>query len=457
MKNKVFCVTKRVLDLFRISLSEKQLNSFFQFVQFGIVGLSNTLISYLVYCLLVKLGVYYILASIIGFVVSVINSFFWNNKYVFKKGENETRSALSSFIKTFISYAWSGLFLSNILLYIWVDYLNINEIIAPIINLFITVPLNFVMNKLWAFKTKKILCAAVTGCTGSVGVALIEKLVDDGYTVYAVLNPESKRNSNIPENEKVKKIFCGIDEYRKLPDLIDEKCSMFFHLAWAGTFGEGRNDSELQHKNIEFSLDAVRAAKALGCEVFVGVGSQAEYGRVNCKLTDSTPTNPENEYGKAKLIANQKTRELCNELGIRHEWARLLSVYGPFDHVNSLVYSAIFQLKRGINPEYTPAEQIWDLLYCEDAANAINLIAKNGKPNEIYVVGSGEEKPLKEYIETIHRVVNPDIIPVFGQKKYSENQVMYLCADIEKLEKDTGFKQNVTFEEGIKRMAKEIK
>ncbi|MBO4338349.1 MAG: NAD-dependent epimerase/dehydratase family protein [Clostridia bacterium] len=300
-------------------------------------------------------------------------------------------------------------------------------------------------------------CAIVTGCTGSVGVSLINKLVCEGYTVFAVLNPESKRNSNVPENEKVKKIFCGIDEYQKLPEMINEKCSVFFHLAWAGTFGEGRNDVALQQKNIEYSLDAVKAAKALGCEVFVGVGSQAEYGRVDCKLTDFTPANPENEYGKAKLIASQRTKELCNELGIHHEWTRLLSVYGPFDHEKSLVYSAISQLKSGICPEYTPAEQIWDLLYCSDAANAIYLVAKEGKPNETYVIGSGEEKPLKEYIETIHRVVNPDIKPVFGQRKYGENQVMYLCADIKKLENDTSYKQEIPFEEGIKRMAKEIK
>ena len=299
--------------------------------------------------------------------------------------------------------------------------------------------------------------AVITGCTGSVGVSLIEKLIDEGYTVYAVLNPESKRNSNIPENEKIKKVLCGIDGYAKLPEMIDEKCSVFFHLAWAGTFGEGRNDVELQKKNIEYSLEAVRAAKKIGCEAFVGVGSQAEYGRINKKLTDKTPAKPETEYGKAKLEASEKTRELCNELGIRHEWVRLLSVFGPFDNKDSLVYSAVSKLKIGICPEYTPAEQIWDLLYCTDAANAIYLVAKNGKPDNIYVIGSGEEKPLKKYIEEIHKAVNPDIKPVFGQREYGSNQVMYLCADISKLKNDTSYKQEIPFEDGIKRMAKKIK
>ena len=451
-----FC-SKILLKLFGYELSDEKKNSLVQFIKFGFVGASNTIISYVIYFVLVKLSVYYLIASVIGFVASVINSFFWNNKYVFKKGKNESRSLVSSFIKTFIAYAWTGLFLSNILLYIWVDIMGINKIIAPVITLLITIPLNFAINKFWAFKTKKHPCSAiVTGCTGSVGVALIEKLVSEGVTVYAVLNPDSDRNSNVPDSEKVKRIFCDISSYSALPSLINEKCDAFFHLAWAGTFGSGRNDVALQQKNIEYSLDAVNAAKELGCSVFIGVGSQAEYGRVNEKLSDKTPTNPENEYGKAKLVAGERTRELCRTLGIRHEWVRLLSVFGPFDNKDSLIYSSVSALKNGVSPQYTKGEQIWNLLWSGDAANAIYLTALKGSDGEIYVVGSGEEKPLKEYIKKIHSVVAPDIPPVFGEREYAENQVTYLCANTNKI-KGIGFSSETPFEEAIKRMASEIK
>ena len=140
------------VNVFRLKISEEKWQAFTQFVKFGLVGVSNTLISYVVYMLLVALGVNYLLSSVIGFTVSVANSFHWNNKYVFVEGENENRSKLKAFVKTFLAYAGTGLILSNILLFLWVDTLGIHKALGPLINLFITVPLNFIINKLWAFK-----------------------------------------------------------------------------------------------------------------------------------------------------------------------------------------------------------------------------------------------------------------------------------------------------------------
>ncbi len=141
--------------VFRLKISEENLEKIFQFVQFGIVGVSNTLISYIVYIILVSLGSYYLIASLIGFLISVINAFYWNNKYVFKSRKEEKRTLCGAFIKTFASYAGTGLILNNILLIIWIDILEINEMAGPIINLFITIPLNFLLNKYWAFKRSK--------------------------------------------------------------------------------------------------------------------------------------------------------------------------------------------------------------------------------------------------------------------------------------------------------------
>lgn len=128
------------------------MQSLLQFIKFAIIGFSNTLISYLVYVTSVYFGLHYLLASVMGFVISVLNSFYWNNKYVFRQEEGE-RNLLYTLAKTFLSYGVTGLVLANILLYLWVDILHISEYLGPIINLMITVPLNFVLNKFWAFRT----------------------------------------------------------------------------------------------------------------------------------------------------------------------------------------------------------------------------------------------------------------------------------------------------------------
>ena len=138
---------------FRIKIPESHWDDFIQFVKFGLVGVSNTLISYISYLLFVLLGCHYLIASILSFVVSVTNSFYWNNRYVFREEEGKKRSWWHTYIKTFLAYASTGLVLNNILLVLWVDVLGISELVAPLVNLIITIPLNYIINKFWAFKS----------------------------------------------------------------------------------------------------------------------------------------------------------------------------------------------------------------------------------------------------------------------------------------------------------------
>lgn len=120
-----------------------------QFVKFGFVGISNTAISLITYYVLVWLGCSYILANTAGFLLSVVNAFYWNNKYVFtNKTEN---SMVKAFGKVFFSYLGSFC-ISTVLITVMVEILHISEYIAPILRLVVTVPINFVVNKLWAFR-----------------------------------------------------------------------------------------------------------------------------------------------------------------------------------------------------------------------------------------------------------------------------------------------------------------
>jgi putative flippase GtrA len=120
-----------------------------QFIKFGIVGVSNTLISLAIYYTFIFISKdLYNVGYTVGFVVSVLNAYFWNNKFVFKKSEEGNTKPL---IKTFISYG-STFLLGMVLLNVMVKHLGISEYIAPIINLLITIPINFLLNRFWAFK-----------------------------------------------------------------------------------------------------------------------------------------------------------------------------------------------------------------------------------------------------------------------------------------------------------------
>ena len=120
-----------------------------QFLKFGMVGLSNTAISLGIYYLFIAMDKdWYLAGNTVGFIISVLNSYYFNNRFVFKKTQS---GHFKPIIKTYIAYG-STFVLSTVLLFIMIEYLKIPETIAPLINLAITVPTNFIINKKWTFK-----------------------------------------------------------------------------------------------------------------------------------------------------------------------------------------------------------------------------------------------------------------------------------------------------------------
>ncbi len=289
----------------------------------------------------------------------------------------------------------------------------------------------------------------ISGPTGAIGLALINICVQEKIEVLAICRKESKGIVNIPDSDYVTIVQCDLSELGNYTN--SNRYDVFYHFAWDGTMGAFRNDVSLQTQNIKYTLDAVHLAHRLGCHTFVGAGSQAEYGRVVGRIGPKTPTFPENGYGIAKLCAGQLSRLLCQQLGMKHIWPRIVSVYGPFDDENTMVMSTITQLQNCVVPRCTPGQQIWDYLYSVDAANAMYLLGEKGIDGKTYCLGSGEGKPLREYIESIRNIVNPALLIDFGAIPYSEKQVMHLLADIQDLKEDVGFEVQVDFEEGIRR------
>lgn len=297
--------------------------------------------------------------------------------------------------------------------------------------------------------SRQIRKAVITGPTGAIGTALCQKLVDKGIEVIAVCRPGSSRAEAVPVHPMIRAIECDLSKLNHLSELLSESADAFFHLAWAHTIGTGRNDMPAQINNIRYTIDAVRAAKALGCKVFLGAGSQAEYGRVEGLLRPDTPCFPENGYGMAKLCAGEMSRTECNMLGIDHIWMRILSVYGPRDSSVTMISSTIRKLLSGERPALTAGEQKWDYLYADDAAEAFYLAATHGCDGSIYPLGSGQVRPLRDYVELLRNAIDPVLPLGFGEAPYSSLQVMHLQADISALQADTGFAPAVSFEKGI--------
>ena len=292
--------------------------------------------------------------------------------------------------------------------------------------------------------------AVITGATGMIGITLINYLLEKKISVLAIIRENSPNKSKLPQNKNLKTVECNLNNLKDL-DVEVSDCDVFYHFAWDGTFGDDRNNLYKQNLNIKYTLDAVELANRLGCKTFIGAGSQAEYGRVNGLISPDTSTFPENGYGIAKLAAGQMSRIYAKKYNIKHIWARIFSVYGPYDGEKTMVMSSLRDMiTKDMSPKYTKAEQMWDYIYSKDVAKAFYMIAEKGKADSVYCIASGDSRPLNTYINDIKNAINPNIKLDLGSIPYAEKQVMSLIADTTNLKADTGFIPDYNFTKGIK-------
>ncbi len=117
-----------------------------QFLKFSIIGIGNGIVYFVLYYLLLRAGISYLLANTLAWMGSVFNSYCWNRRYVFS-ARSEWWKVLW---KTYVSYGVSFV-IGLILLFLFVERIGISEIWAPWGVTIVTVPLNFFLNKFWAF------------------------------------------------------------------------------------------------------------------------------------------------------------------------------------------------------------------------------------------------------------------------------------------------------------------
>lgn len=295
----------------------------------------------------------------------------------------------------------------------------------------------------------------ITGATGFIGRTIIKQALAQGCEVVCLVHGSSSRLDLLPQCTEVRVVNCSMEDYVGMV-WNEAACDVFFHLAWGATSGANRDNAEVQVANIRYTIDALRLAKRMGCRVFVGAGSQAEYGVVASGevLKPKTGCFPVSGYGIAKLAAGQMGYMVAKQLGIRFNWIRILSVYGVGDSQNSLISYVVRELQANHRPSLSACEQIWDYLNVEDAARAFLSVADYGRDGRVYPLGSGVGRPLREYIEDIYGMVGADCGLGYGERSYYPHQPMYLVADVELLREDTGWQPRVSFQEGIAQLLK---
>lgn len=289
--------------------------------------------------------------------------------------------------------------------------------------------------------------AVITGANGFIGRALTEELVRQGVRVLAV----ARTHAELPEDPNIIPIALDLSELSKLPELTGEQWDVFYHLAWAGTSGEGRKDVEVQLFNVGASVEAVRVAKLLGCSRFIGAGTIMEQELLAASTEPQIRPGGGHIYSAAKLAAHQMSRCMAAELGIYHIWAVITNVYGEGESSPRLLNSTLRKIIQEEELSFTSATQNYDFLHVQDAVRALRLLGKWGIPFSEYTIGSGNARPLKEFIEELCKAVAPCKTPLFGTIPFDGVSLSVDAFDTTLLHNDTGFVPEISFADGVRR------
>ena len=287
----------------------------------------------------------------------------------------------------------------------------------------------------------------ITGATGFIGADLVRRLARENVQMALLIRPGSNlwRVEPLPKNATI--------VHGTLADLPVAKIASFapdtvVHAAWHGVSNQHRNEPAQILENLVPTVRLVEGARDAGCRNFIGLGSQAEYGPLNKKISETDPTEPTTLYGATKLAACHLTRQLCSQFDMRWAWLRVFSTYGPMEDSTWMIPYLIRALLKGDRPKLTACEQKWDYMFGADAADAIWAVAQSHACG-VFNLGSGRAESLRRIVEALRDAIDPKLPLGIGETPYRPDQVMHLEADISSLTQATGWNPKTSLQDGI--------
>lgn len=301
----------------------------------------------------------------------------------------------------------------------------------------------------------------MTGATGFLGRNLAEYLLEQGAYVWALVRKESRQRALLSAHPNLM-LLEGDMEHILQCEALPACADAFFHFAWGGVNRGEIDDPEVQQRNIEGSLNCLKAAKNMGCQVFMDAGSRVEYGITKDGTMEETmECAPVNAYGKAKLSFWEQAGPLCREWGIHYYHLRFFSVYGPGDHPWSIISTLVQKLPKGQTVSLSACRHRWNFMEIRDAVRAVAELYRcsDAYPPDARIVNvaSRDTRVLREFVEEIHKLCGEKGKLEYGTFVQAAEGALSICPVTERLHELTGgdWREEITFKEGILRMLKE--
>jgi nucleoside-diphosphate-sugar epimerase len=289
----------------------------------------------------------------------------------------------------------------------------------------------------------------VTGATGFVGTALVQRLLCRGVPVVRVVRP-GRQVVDLPGVRTVSAILHDVDDLRR--SLAGVSASHVVHLAAYGVRPQDRDPQALVDGNVGAVSALLQVAAQWPLERFVHIGSCAEYGMVGpAPLTEDQPLRPSGSYGAAKASASLLGTALAAQLGLPFTILRLFGTYGPGEGPGRLVPWLVRDLARNAVVQLTPGLQVRDFTYIDDVVEAIvSACSADLPPAGVYHVCSGEGHTVRGLAERVANLMGAPLERLhWGELPARFDEPAMLVGNPTRFALKTGWRATTSLDQGL--------
>ncbi len=298
--------------------------------------------------------------------------------------------------------------------------------------------------------------AVVTGGAGFIGSHMVDLLLDEGYRVHVIDNLVGGRLDNLAHCKDSKNLVVDTRDIRDLPadDSLFTGADHVFHFAGIGDIVPSIDRPvDYLSTNVMGTVKVLEAARHARVNKLVYAASSSCYGLAQVPTAETASISTEYPYALSKYMGEEAVLHWGNVYRLPVNSIRIFNAYGTRSKTSG-AYGAVFGVflaqKLAGRPFTVVGDgtQRRDFLYVTDIARAFYLAATTDRVNEIYNLGAGNPQPVNRLVELLGGPL------IHLPKRPGEPDCTW--ADITKITEHLGWKQDVTFEEGVAEMLKNI-
>jgi dTDP-glucose 4,6-dehydratase len=318
----------------------------------------------------------------------------------------------------------------------------------------------------------------VTGADGFIGSHLVEACVEAGADVHAFVRATSSGTLNNIEHvrDRISILEGDVTDMHSVRGALAELRGtkpVIFHLAAQAHVGESwTRPFETAAVNFTGTLNLLQAIVDLGLEIRVldTAGTSEEYGNVADGVRDAhrldehghptlhefSPINPKSIYATSKVAADFLTINYFDAYGVPTVVTRMFNNYGPRQNPRYVTGTVITQALTRQEVRVGALHTMRDFCYCEDGVRGHLTVALKGHPGEVYCYGQGQNVTMNDWAELILRIGRERghwgdrrLVSVPERMRPGSSDVLALRVGYEKLQGETGWKPQWSWEDGI--------